>query len=189
MANCRSHSTKPTWRRDIDVEETDYGVRIFSTRNTDKGRTFFRVTNFILPNKATIPGPMSGDGYNLYWHVPIDDTHHWRYDIVFRRSAPMEEKDIQRNQEILDELTPGLPAEAQQGESLPAGSRVDEDVEFFGHGTDLQRAGHRYRRRQRTDRRPHAGNSSALATERSSPRAVKSYAPFATLKPVAKRPT
>jgi phthalate 4,5-dioxygenase oxygenase subunit len=59
-----------------------------------------------LPNMATIPGPMSGDGYNLYCHVPIDDTHHWRYDIVFRRSAPMEEKDLRRNQEILDELTP-----------------------------------------------------------------------------------
>ena len=142
---------------EIDIEETDYGVRIFSTRNADQGRTFFRVTNFILPNKATIPGPMSGDGYNLYWHVPIDDTHHWRYDIVFRRSAPMEEKDIQRNQEILDELTPGLPAEAQQGKSLSARSRVDEDVEFFRHGTDLQRAGHRYRRRQRADRRPHVG--------------------------------
>jgi phenylpropionate dioxygenase-like ring-hydroxylating dioxygenase large terminal subunit len=91
---------------EIEAEETEYGVRIFSTRTTEEGRTFFRVTNFILPNKATIPGPMSGDGYNLYWHVPIDDTHHWRYDIVFRRSAPMEEKDIQRNQEILDELGP-----------------------------------------------------------------------------------
>ena len=88
---------------EIEAEETDYGVRIFSTRQTD-GRTFFRVTNFVLPNKATIPGPMSGDGYNMYWHVPIDDTHHWRYDMVFRRSAPMEEKDIVRNQEILDEL-------------------------------------------------------------------------------------
>jgi hypothetical protein len=92
---------------EIDAEETDYGVRIFSTRHTEQDRIFFRVTNFILPNKATIPGPMSGDGYNLYWHVPIDDTHHWRYDIVFRRSAPMEKKDIQRNQEILDELGPG----------------------------------------------------------------------------------
>jgi hypothetical protein len=89
----------------IDAEETHYGVRIFSTRNVEADRTFFRVTNFILPNKATIPGPMSGDGYNLYWHVPIDDTHHWRYDIVFRRSAPMEQKDIERNKEILDELT------------------------------------------------------------------------------------
>ena len=142
---------------EIDIEETDYGVRIFSTRDTDKGRTFFRVTNFILPNKATIPGPMSGDGYNLYWHVPIDDTHHWRYDIVFRRSAPMEEKDIQRNQEILDELTPDYRPKRNKAKSLPARSRVDEDVEFFRHGTDLQRAGHRYRRRQRADRRPHVG--------------------------------
>jgi phthalate 4,5-dioxygenase oxygenase subunit len=74
---------------EIEAEETDYGVRIISIRKTEEGRTFFRVTNFVLPNMATIPGPMSGDGYNLYCHVPIDDTHHWRYDIVFRRSAPM----------------------------------------------------------------------------------------------------
>ncbi|HVO94878.1 MAG TPA: Rieske 2Fe-2S domain-containing protein [Terriglobales bacterium] len=92
---------------EIEADETDYGVRIFSIRHPAESRTFFRVTNFILPNMATIPGPMSGDGYNLYWHVPIDDTHHWRYDIVFRRSAPMDEKDIQRNQEILDELGAG----------------------------------------------------------------------------------
>jgi nitrite reductase/ring-hydroxylating ferredoxin subunit len=91
---------------EIDAEETDYGVRILSTRKVGDGRTFLRVTNFVFPNMATIPGPMSGDGYNLYCHVPIDDTHHWRYDIVFRRSAPMEEKDIRRNQEILDELDP-----------------------------------------------------------------------------------
>ena len=90
----------------IDAEETDYGVRIFSLRDVD-GRTFFRVTNYVFPNKATIPGPMSGDGYNLYWHVPIDDTHHWRYDFVFRRSAPMEQRDIERDREILDELGPG----------------------------------------------------------------------------------
>jgi phthalate 4,5-dioxygenase oxygenase subunit len=89
----------------IDAEETDYGVRIFSLRDVD-GRTFFRVTNYVFPNKATIPGPMSGDGYNLYWHVPIDDTHHWRYDFVFRRSAPMEQRDIERDREILDELGP-----------------------------------------------------------------------------------
>ena len=31
----------------IDAEETHYGVRIFSTRNVEGDRTFFRVTNFI----------------------------------------------------------------------------------------------------------------------------------------------
>ncbi len=142
---------------EIDVEETDYGVRIFSTRDTDNGRTFFRVTNFVLPNKATIPGPMSGDGYNLYWHVPIDDTHHWRYDIVFRRSAPMEEKDIREKPGNPRRADARLPAETQQGQPLSAGPRIDEDVELLRDGTDLQRAGYRHRRRQRPDRRPHPG--------------------------------
>ena len=116
---------------EIEAEETDYGVRIFSLRNTEEGRTFFRVTNFILPNMATIPGPMSGDGYNLYCHVPIDDTHHWRYDIVFRRSAPMEAKDIATQSGNPRRAGPGPPAQTQQGESLPAGSRVDEELEFL----------------------------------------------------------
>jgi hypothetical protein len=35
---------------EIETEETDFGIRIFSIRKTDEGRTFFRVTNFILPN-------------------------------------------------------------------------------------------------------------------------------------------
>ena len=119
---------------EIDAEETDYGVRIISTRNVDDGRTFFRVTNFIMPNKATIPGPMSGDGYNLYWHVPIDDTHHWRYDIVFRRSAPMEEKDIQRNQEILDELDPDYRPKRNKGNRYMQDRESMKTWSFSGMG-------------------------------------------------------
>lgn len=88
----------------IEIEETDFGIRIFSFRRAGEGKTYFRVTNFIFPNLATIVGPMSGDGYNLYWHVPIDDTHHWRYDVVFRRSAALDADDWQRIKEIDDEL-------------------------------------------------------------------------------------
>lgn len=119
---------------DIDAEETDYGVRIFATRRTDDGKTFFRVTNFILPNLATIPGPMSGDGYNLYCHVPIDDTHHWRYDIVFRRSAPMEEKDLRRNQEILDELTPDYRPKRNQANRYLQDREAMNTWSFSGMG-------------------------------------------------------
>lgn len=36
----------------------------------------------------------------------LDGARRWRHDIVFRRSAPLEEKAIRRNREILDELTP-----------------------------------------------------------------------------------
>jgi phthalate 4,5-dioxygenase len=88
----------------IEIEDTDFGLRILSFRGAEEGKTYFRVTNFIFPNLATIVGPMSGDGYNLYWHVPIDDTHHWRYDITFRRSAPLDADDRQRIKEIDDEL-------------------------------------------------------------------------------------
>jgi phenylpropionate dioxygenase-like ring-hydroxylating dioxygenase large terminal subunit len=119
---------------EIDAEETDYGVRIFSTRKVDDGRTFFRVTNFIMPNKATIPGPMSGDGYNLYWHVPIDDTHHWRYDIVFRRSAPMEEKDIRRNREIVDELDSGYRPKRNKGNRYLQDRESMKSWSFSGMG-------------------------------------------------------
>ena len=90
---------------EIELEETNYGLRIFSLREGKEGRSYFRVTNFIFPNMATIVGPMSGDGYNLYIHVPIDDDHHWRYDVTFRRSAPLDETDWKRFREIRAELT------------------------------------------------------------------------------------
>ena len=137
----------------IDAEETDYGVRIFSLRDVD-GRTFFRVTNYVFPNKATIPGPMSGDGYNLYWHVPIDDTHHWRYDFVFRRSAPMEQRDIERDREILEELGPGYRPKRNKSNRYLQDREAMKNLELFRHGTDLQCPRCRHRRRVRRDRRP-----------------------------------
>jgi hypothetical protein len=41
-----------------------------------------------MPNLAVIPGNAGNDGYSINWHVPIDDTSHWRYTFVFWRSAP-----------------------------------------------------------------------------------------------------
>ena len=102
---------------------------------------------------------MSGDGYNLYWHVPIDDTHHWRYDIVFRRSAPMEEKDIRRNQEILDELNQDYRPKRNKANRYLQDRESMKTWSFAGMGTDLQRPGHRRRRRHRPDRRSHPGIS------------------------------
>lgn len=91
----------------IDVELVDFGLRIYTVRQLENDKSYLRVSYFVLPSLSAFPGQTGGEGYSVNWHVPIDDTHHWRYDIVFRRSAPMEEKDIQRNQEILDELGPG----------------------------------------------------------------------------------
>jgi hypothetical protein len=34
-----------------------------------------------------------GDGYLLYWRVPIDDTHHWEFIFEFKLSGPIDPKE------------------------------------------------------------------------------------------------
>ena len=91
----------------IETEETDFGARVISLRKAEEGKAYFRVHNFILPSICTVVGPMGGDGYYMFWHVPIDDTRHWRYEIMFRRSAPLDDRDWKRIREIRAEVDEG----------------------------------------------------------------------------------
>jgi hypothetical protein len=78
----------------IDVEPTDYGLRIYAIRNAGVDQIYVRITNFIMPNLCAIAGLTSPDGYQADWHVPIDDTHHWKYTMAFRRSAPLGDREM-----------------------------------------------------------------------------------------------
>ena len=79
-------------RPHLDLEDTDYGIRIFSIRRAENDRQYVRVTNFILPCSAAIVGNEGrvNEGYSMHWHVPIDDTHHFRYDLVHNRVREMD---------------------------------------------------------------------------------------------------
>lgn len=90
----------------IEVEEAEFGLRIFSMRSASEGKIYLRVTNSVLPNLSTIIGPMAGDGYDMNWHVPIDDTTHWKYVIIFRRSGPLESRDWKNLNSLREEMTP-----------------------------------------------------------------------------------
>ncbi|HZT07310.1 MAG TPA: Rieske 2Fe-2S domain-containing protein [Chloroflexota bacterium] len=72
----------------IETEETAYGARIYAIRRIDEHRNYIKITNFILPNLSAISG--DADGYGVNWHVPIDDTHHWKYNLTFRRSRAID---------------------------------------------------------------------------------------------------
>jgi phenylpropionate dioxygenase-like ring-hydroxylating dioxygenase large terminal subunit len=87
----------------IDVELVDFGVRIYTTRKQPGDKVYLRVSYFILPNLSAFPGQTGGEGYSVNWHVPIDDTHHWKYMFVFSREAPLDKAVIQRER---SELTP-----------------------------------------------------------------------------------
>jgi phthalate 4,5-dioxygenase oxygenase subunit len=90
----------------IEVEETDFGLRVYSIRKADDDRIYLRLTNSIFPNVSTIIGPMAGDGYDINWHVPIDDYNHWKFVLIFRRSGPLEARDWKNIHSLRPEMTP-----------------------------------------------------------------------------------
>src|SRR6185503_3233510 len=56
---------------------------------------------FILPNLSAFPGQTGGEGYSVNWHVPIDDTYHWKYTFVYSAGAPLEKDLVNRERSEL----------------------------------------------------------------------------------------
>jgi len=65
-----------------EAEPIPYGLRICKIRRAGDD-VYVRLATFLLPSMTVIPG----GGIN--WHVPIDDTHHWKYILQFRRDGPL----------------------------------------------------------------------------------------------------
>lgn len=81
----------------IDAEVTSWGVRIYAIRHAGDEK-YVRITNTVLPNFTCFRGSEGegSGGYSVNWHVPIDDTHHWKYTFMFRRSRPLEREMVAR---------------------------------------------------------------------------------------------
>ena len=73
-----------------EAQLLEYGVRVYKIRRITEGGHYIRVGTFILPNLMVIPGG------NTNWHVPIDDTHHWKYIIRFDRERPIDKEKASR---------------------------------------------------------------------------------------------
>jgi phthalate 4,5-dioxygenase oxygenase subunit len=91
----------------IELEETDFGIRIYAVRDTDDGNDYVRVTNFIYPNLASFPAFPGVYGVN--WHVPIDDTHHWKFMIMVGPNFPLPKEMI--GPSLFDGLLPDYTTE------------------------------------------------------------------------------
>jgi hypothetical protein len=81
----------------IEVELTDYGLRIYTIRDSVPGKRYLRVTNFVMPNLAAFGGATVGEGYAVHWHVPIDDQSHWKYVFLFSRERALTPEMRQKN--------------------------------------------------------------------------------------------
>jgi phenylpropionate dioxygenase-like ring-hydroxylating dioxygenase large terminal subunit len=96
------------------VEETGFGLRAYAVRDTDENTNYVRISNFVMPNGSLFDGvpifdplkqaPAPNLGYQAHWHVPIDDTHHWKYVIVHGYEHELERAYLDRTiKEGLDE--------------------------------------------------------------------------------------
>ena len=84
----------------LEGVETDFGVRMISCRSAGDGLNYLRVSNFVMPCHGFVPtGGLKGnpEGYTIHSHVPVDDEHALRFNILFRRSRPVssEEKQLE----------------------------------------------------------------------------------------------
>jgi phenylpropionate dioxygenase-like ring-hydroxylating dioxygenase large terminal subunit len=79
----------------IEIEATDYGVRIFTVREITEALRHVRITNYLFPNSAVVA--VSTDWGLLQVHVPIDDEHNWRYDVMYSFRQPVDRAGLLRD--------------------------------------------------------------------------------------------
>jgi phthalate 4,5-dioxygenase oxygenase subunit len=118
----------------IEIEPTDYGLRVVTLRRISDAHTHVRVTNLVFPNAFVIP--MSSEMTITQWHVPIDDLSHYWYAIFTSFGAPVDKDEMRRQRLALYELPDYVP---RKNKSNDYGFDPHEQAHatFTGMGTDI----------------------------------------------------
>jgi len=90
-------------RPDIQVDQTDYGLKITALRHMENDLTHVRVTNQIFPVAICIP--MSREMTITQWHVPVDDETCYWYTIFTSFKNPVD-KELMREQRLKEHRLP-----------------------------------------------------------------------------------
>ena len=91
----------------IEVETTDYGMRIAALRQISPTEMHIRITNMAFPHAFVIP--MSRDMTITQWHVPIDDVSCYWYAIFTSFTAPVDQAQMRAQRLELYELPDYIP--------------------------------------------------------------------------------
>jgi phthalate 4,5-dioxygenase oxygenase subunit len=118
----------------IDVEPTDFGLRVLALRRIDAQNTHVRVTNLVFPNAFVIP--MSREMTITQWHVPIDDTTHYWYAIFTSFGAPVDKNEMRRQRLQLYELPDYVPRR-NKSNNYGFDPHEQEHETYTGMGADI----------------------------------------------------
>jgi phthalate 4,5-dioxygenase len=82
----------------MEIDPTPTGTRFCKLRHLPSGERYIRVAEFVLPNSCAVPARQeNGMGYLINWHVPIDDTTHWKYIVIFHWEQPLDREATMRD--------------------------------------------------------------------------------------------
>ncbi len=101
-------------RPEIQVEDTEYGLRIAALRRLTATEMHIRVTNLAFPQAFVIP--MSKTMTITQWHVPVDDTHCYWYAIFTSFDAPVDQARMRAQRLELYELPDYIPRKNQSND-------------------------------------------------------------------------
>jgi len=118
----------------IEVEPTDYGLRVVTLRRISDADTHVRVTNLVFPNAFVIP--MSSEMTITQWHVPVDDTRHYWYAIFTSFGAPIDKDEMRRQRLALYELPDYVPRKNKHN-GYGFDPHEQQHSTFTGMGADI----------------------------------------------------
>ncbi|HEY3116382.1 MAG TPA: hypothetical protein VGK54_06550, partial [Chloroflexota bacterium] len=110
------------------VEETDFSVWAYGSNGSGG-------PDLVLPSLAMTGGGSQavGDGYQLYWRMPIDDTHHWLFVMSFKRSSPIPQE--HRHQRSWALMTPDYHFTRNQSNRYLQDREEQRTATFTGMGS------------------------------------------------------
>jgi phenylpropionate dioxygenase-like ring-hydroxylating dioxygenase large terminal subunit len=118
----------------IEVEPTEYGMRIVTLRQISGANSHIRVTNLVFPNAFMIP--MSREMTISQWHVPIDDQRHYWYAIFTSFGAPVNKDEMRRQRLELYALPDYVPRKNKSND-YGFDPHEQEHATFTGMGADI----------------------------------------------------
>ncbi|CCD88806.1 putative dioxygenase; putative phtalate dioxygenase oxygenase subunit [Bradyrhizobium sp. ORS 285] len=118
----------------INVERTEYGLRIIALREIDAERTHVRVTNQLFPHAFVIP--MSTEMTITQWHVPVDDETCYWYAIFTSYGAPVDRARMRAQRLELYEL-PDYRSRKNKSNDYGFDPREQATATYTGMGNDI----------------------------------------------------
>ena len=121
-------------RPDIEVNETDYGLKITALRHMKNDLSHVRITNHIFPEAICIP--MSREMIITQWHVPVDDETCYWFTMFTSFDKPVD-KDLMRAQRLREHRLPTYAPLKDKSNDYHYNPEEQATLTYTGMGLDI----------------------------------------------------